>query len=249
MAKKEADVKTYASIEIPTVAAAVDGLLRLETEAQAVAFLENIAEHHILSREQVPAAKKLTLTLWIRGYDITPAEKKEGALGNFATLAYKQVNKRWTIYPTKLLLPPEKHPQRKYVARGSHPNWGHPILKAIQKGKLYQAIEDAQADLQRIHEQYPTSTIPTKQKLYVMVFTRVKGKPSASPIEKWVLEPTVTPEGLFTISLYPNTGKARKATPEKTSSSAAPRKSADESTSTKGVFTARETLRRTKKKR
>lgn len=233
--------KTYASTEIPTVAAAVDELLRLETEAQAIAFLENIAEHHILSREQVPTGKKLTLTLWIRGYDITPAEKKEGALGNFATLAYKQVNKRWTIYPTKLLLPPEKHPQRQYVARGKHPNWGHPLLKAIKKGKSYATLEDAQEDLATLHEQYPTSSIPTRQKLYLMVFTRGEDK-KGSPIEKWVLEPKVTPDGRYGMDLYPNTGKAKPK--EKAKSVVA---KASDGASPKGVFTARESLRRKKK--
>lgn len=240
--------KTYASTDIPTVAAAVDGLLRLESQAQVEAFLDNIAEQHITAREQLPeAADKKSLTLWIRGYALTPEEEEAGALGNFATLAYKEIGMRWTIYPTKICLPPAKHPQRKYVARGKHPNWAHPVLKAIKKGKTYTTIEAAQEELATLHEQYPSASIPTLQKLYLMVFTRSsEADAKKSPVEKWVFEPKVNPEGSYYIDIYPNTSKARssKVTPDKRTPEAP---SATAAATPKGVFTARESLRRKKK--
>jgi hypothetical protein len=239
---------TYASIEIPTVAAAVDGLLRLESETAAKAFLANIAEHHIVAREQLPSASKGTsLTLWIRGYDIRDEEDKAGALGNMAVLALKRVGTRWSIAATKLVLPPSKHPQRKYISRGQHPNWGQPLMKAIQKGKFYQALSEAEADLATLHEAYPNASIPTKARLYIMVYSRDAGG-KGSPITKYVFEPKALEDGRFTIDVRLNTGVSKKnkkpeVTPASTSAA-----EAKEKTTPKGKFTAREQIKRTRRK-
>lgn len=242
MAKKEELKKTYASTEIPTVAAAVDGLLRLESQSAAEAFLDNIAEHHIIAREQVPSKGK-SLTLWIRGYDVLPDEAKEGATGNFAVLAIRKVSGRWSIYPTKIPLDAAKHPQRRYVKRGKHPNFAHPLIRAIQGGKIYESAEEAHEDLALLHEQYPGASIPTSQKLYLMIYSR--GESKANPMQKYVLEPTVNAQGQFYIDMRVNkhNEKARSLSTNNNSKPA----EVKTTNAAKGKFTAREQLKRKKK--
>jgi hypothetical protein len=243
---KDPDKKTYASYELPTVAAAIDGLLRLESKAQATAFLRNLADHHITAREQLPsAAAGESLTLWVRGYDVSAEQSAEGAIGNMVALAVRAVGTRWSIASTKLLLPASQHPQRAYVTRGKHPNWAYPLLKSIKNGKVYPTAEAAAADLAALHEAFPQASIPTRERLYLMVFSRAKGE-KGSPVKKVILETALHEAGGFIITIRDNEGRKNRAA-KKPEKQAPAQKSATEDA--KGKFTAREQLKRTRKRK
>lgn len=239
MRESSKSTKHYASTEIPAIAAAIDGLLRLESKADAEAFLDNIAARHIIAREQATGKNK-TLTLWIRGYEVTPAEANAGAIGNMAELSITSIGGRFALAAEKIALPPAKHPQRKYIRRGKHPNWADPLLRAMKRGKTYATAEEAHADLAQLHDAYPSASIPTKQRLYLMVYSRDENK-KGSPITKYILEPKVNEAGTFIMDIRLNTGPEKKA--------AAPTETKKPAGAAKGYFTAREQLKRKKKPR
>ncbi len=246
--------KQFAAANIPVIEAVTENLLRLATEQQAIDWLNSLERMFIISKNQIEAtgtSNKKSLLLWIKNYDITKEEKEKGYLGNFAVITYKQYNQKWTLYPTKMFVDVAQHPQRKYVNTSQHPNWGHPILRSIKKKKTYQTLEEAQRDLEKLHEQFPTATIPTKKCLYVMIFSRDDDQ--EKPLHKYVLEVKVLPEGGFYIDHHINTHKPKKL---KTTSPtvAAPAFIAEHPhmTSTeeakKGFFASREELKRKRKR-
>ena len=239
--------KKLADIQFPTIATVMDQLLRLGNEQQAIDFLQNIETHFVISRYQINEEnKRHSVILWIKDYDVTPEEDAKGYIGNFAAITYKAVGKKLTLYPTKIFLDLKQHPQRKYINTQKHPNWGHPILKAIKKKKTYKTIEAAHADLARVHEQFPTASIPTKRCLYVMVFSRAED--TKKPIQKYVLEPKALPEGGYYIAVTLNEGKRPKKPESKKVIPKIPKTSEDVK-APQGKFTSKEALRRSKKRK
>lgn len=267
MAQNTPSNKKLADVGFPTIAAVLDGLLRLGNAQQAEDFLNKIAEHFVLSKTQIKTeTQNPSIILWIRDYDLTPQEIERGYTGNFAAISYKKLGEKWTLYPTKIFVELKLHPHRKYTNTQTHPNWAHPIMKEIRKGKTYKTLEAAQADLAKIHEQFPTATIPTKECLYVMVFSRAENKDK--PVQKYILEPKKKADGSFTIDVQQNRGQPMRkkkggkqvAAPAVSKAShhpqqtPAPEPSAEasppeETVETGSKFTNREEERRAKKRR
>ncbi len=220
----------------------------------------------VTSKQQLPAeGKKKSVILWVKDYDITPEEKEKGYLGNFIAISYKQADKKWTLYPTKILMDLKHHPLRAYKNDQKHPNWGHPILRAIKKKTPYKTLDAANKALMQLHEQYPTASIPTKSKFYLMIFSR-EANP-AMPVQKYVFEIKTNSDGSYGIDVRLNDYKAKKKSkqPKKkqkinkdvtksnvtvtTQPNPVPSVPKTSETEAAGKFTARESLRRQKKGR
>jgi len=185
--------KPYANIQNPTIEASVNGLFRLETENQAKEKLDILREHFILSKQQIETEDNPSVILWIKGYDVSPEEKKKGYLGNFAAVSYKKTpNGKFTLYATKMEAEPKYHPQR-IRQKSRHPNWGHPILRSIKKGRIFESVEDVQQELQTLHEEFPDISIPCLKKMYIMIYSKEHGQ--KSPVQKYVLEIKTRKEG------------------------------------------------------
>lgn len=200
--------KKYASVKNPTIEAIITENFRFANQEQAKTRLEALRDTFIVSRlpdDIDPNPKELKL--WIRGYGLSSKMREQGYIGNYARFEVKRADKgKWTISPVLLSIDKKYHPQRRQPPR-RHPNWGHPIMRDIQKNRVHKQVDTAQNELARLHELFPEVSIPLTNKMYIMVYQKTDdGQP---PIKKWVLEIKATEDGSgFYIDSYPNTYQA-----------------------------------------
>lgn len=201
--------KKYASIKNPTIEAILSGNFVFATPEQAQKRLDALRETFIISRlpEDIDP-DPLQLKLWIRGYGLSGEMREKGYIGNYARfeVARAQQKGKYTIKAVALSIDKKYHPQRRQPPR-RHPNWGHPIMRDIQKKRIHKKVETAQNELRRLHEMFPEVSIPLTNKMYIMVYQKTEdGTP---PIKKWVLEIKATEDGEgFFIDHYENTYQA-----------------------------------------
>ena len=180
---QEAVVKRLATEKHPTIEAIINGLFRFETEEQAQERIDTIRDHFIIS-SKLPKDKDDLLKLWIRGYEINKEEEKKGYLGNYASFKIKKLGDgKCTIVAEKQRIAIKYHPQRKRP-KSKHPDWGHPCLRIVKKGIVFDTIEEAQKILSQLHEEYPDISIPAVNKLFTIIYSRTN-KP---PVQKYILE-------------------------------------------------------------
>lgn len=103
-------------------------------------------------------------------------------------------NGLFTLTATKVERPLASHPQKKRPT-SKHPNWGHPVMRAIKRAKPYATIQDAQSELELLHLEFPEVSIPGQGKLYIIVYEKREG--IKQPTHKMVIEIAVRPEGGF----------------------------------------------------
>ena len=130
-----------------------------------------------------------------------------------------------------------RHPQQQR-RKTSHPNWGHPILRLIEKGRRYATLAEAERDLQLLHEEYPTTTIPLGNKLNIMVYSAKYG----NNVRKFVLEIKSHPTGDFFIEIIDRAEKKSKDVLEPIAENA-------QAAKPKGKFTSDVQLRRSQKRK
>lgn len=180
--------KKIATVRNPTIEAVVKQLLRLPDEAAALRKMEALKAHFVVSKMQIPNPNMKSLTMWIKGFEVTDAELVEGYHGHFAAIAPKRLpDGKYALAATKMHIDIKLHPTKKYQpVKQRHPNWGHPLLRRIKKEEIFETLEDAASVLVKLHEEYPDASIPGELKLYLMVFAKApKGE---MPIKKWVFE-------------------------------------------------------------
>lgn len=230
----------YANALTPQMAAAVNGLWRFASQQAAVEKLKRITSAVVVVKQEEP--DETQVTLWLHNFELTPEEEQKGYLGHYATLRVEAIkgdeDGHYTIIAEKLERPLKNHPLRKRTAARC-PNWGHPILRAIQKGKNYPTVEAAQADLTALQLEYPETTIPAANKLYLMIFSR--RETPEQPIKKYVLEIKNLQGGGFTMEWRENDHKPR-ATTAKTEEKKA------EAPAATGHFSSMVALKRNKRK-
>ncbi len=185
--------------------------------------LDVIADRYVTSRKNAELRKD-ELMLWIRNYDVSQEDRKNGYKGNYARIFIKEVDpgdaddpdgilfaeKGYTLCVEKIDRPIHKHPQRRVVKK-RHPNWGHPILRDIKNrqeksGKPYTRFE-AKEELRRLHIAYPDVSIPAADTLYIMVYSKEKelaGGSDYKPIQKIILEIKEVDEDQYKIEWRPN---------------------------------------------
>ncbi|MFN7901501.1 MAG: hypothetical protein ACK5O1_01555 [Holosporales bacterium] len=171
------------------VDAALSGKYRLPDKALAMAKLSQLRE--LFASHDESTDDRETLTLWIRGYAVTPEEEAENALGNFAVLHVEALNEKlFTIKAIKLAIPAAKHPQRKRPVR-PHPNWGHPAMIAIKKGKIWPTAAVARNVLDKLHREFPRVSIPGEDKLSILLYSKSRLAEGLSPT--WQVQLRVAP--------------------------------------------------------
>ncbi len=189
--------RKYATVQHPTIEALVHGLYKYVARKDAVSRLENIRSNFVMSKD-APASTKEdpTALFWIKGYAVTEKELKDGYTGHFCRMEIATNSKgQFTLSASKIDVPLTKHPQKKRQ-QSTHPNWGHPVMRAIKKGKVYSTLEAAAAELELLHLEYPEVSIPGVNKLYLIIYEKREGV--KQPTRKVALELTAKDAG-FTI--------------------------------------------------
>lgn len=231
--------RRYATLMHPTIGAVLAGTYRFASEEQAKQQLQIFRDHFVLSRHQNEEAGDNAVILWVKGFNITDDEKKGGYTGNYVLIAIKKLpDGKHTLTGTKLQSELKFHPQRQRP-KHKHPNWGHPILRSVKKQRVYPTIEEAQKELQLLHEEYPEVTIPLTNKLYLIIYSRQQ----VPPAQKYVLEVKVAEQGGFVIDAYANDYKGGKEGAKGPEAEDEPKVEAPS-----GYFTSMVELKRSRKK-
>lgn len=242
--------RKYATVKHPTIEALVHGLYRYTDRAQAIARFKNIAGNFVLTKDQpTSTVEDPALHFWIKGYAVTAEEETAGFTGHYCEMRVGMTDKGlYTLTATKLERPITSHPQKKRL-QSKHPNWGHPVMRAVKKAKLYPTLEEATAELELLHTEFPEVSIPGINKLYIIVYEKREGV--KHPTHKIALE-LVAKEGGFIITAKDN---EKPATPRsKQAPSVADGANNTATPSDKlaapaklGAFTAQELLRKQKR--
>lgn len=205
--------RSYATVKHPTIEALVHGLYKYVNRKDAVARLENIRANFVMSKDTEGNSREHpTALFWIKGYGLTDAELEQGFTGHFCRMEIATNAKgQFTLSATKIEIPLAKHPQKKRAV-ATHPNWGHPVMRSIKKGKVYPTLEAASNELELLHLEFPEVSIPGVNKLYLIIYEKREGV--KQPTRKIALE-LVAKDGGFTIAWKDNekTEKARPVTP------------------------------------
>lgn len=179
--------RKYATANNPTIEALIHRLYRFTTRELALERFYNIRSHFVLSKEQPESAPdNPQAVLWIKGFSVTEKEAEKGFTGHFANMQLAQTDKgMWTLEAIKVERPLKSHPQKKRLV-SQHPNWGHPVMRAVKKAKIYPTVEEAQAELELLHTEFPETSIPGLNKLYLIIYEKREGNPK--PTHKIALE-------------------------------------------------------------
>ncbi len=241
MTEHKNNKKRYASTRSPLIRAILEENFVFPGEEKAIDRLEALRVQYILSRQHPQEAESKSLTLWIRGYATMPEEEKKGFIGHFALVHIKSLEDgKYTLSARKIESDLKFHPQRKRCPQ-RHPNWGHPVLRNVKKGKIYRTIEAAQEEIRVLHEEFPETSIPLTNKLYLMIYSRAEE--GRAPVQKFVLEIKVAGDsGGFIITCENNTFEGTKLPPRQMEDET------PEKESPQGYFTSMVELKRSRKK-
>ncbi len=242
--------RKYATIKHPTIEALVGGHYKYKEHKQAVARFKSIAEYFVLSKEQPEKIDEPVVVFWIKGFDVTEKDEAAGFSGQFCEMRIKQLkNGIFTLTATKIERPLAGHPQKKRPT-SKHPNWGHPVMRAVKKKKKYDTIEAAQAELELLHLEYPEVSIPGQGKLYIIIYEKREG--IARPTHKIALEIQLDKEdSKFYISSRDNEKQAKPKIKPQVAEDAAPEATDDdaEEKAKPGYFANKVMLNKTKRRK
>ncbi len=203
MSKKQQQKERYANAANKHIAAAIDRLYKFESEAEAAQKLETIKKIFTTSNQTIDDTPKPCTVLWIKDYEVMPEEEKQGFMGNYAFVTIEEMaNGIFTLSTTKLETELKYHPRQKRYNDEAMPNWGHPILRSVKKQKIYSTLEAVSAEFDQLHSEYPQTTVPSRQKLYVMIYSRADDP--KKPVKRYVFEIKNAQGGGFTIDYAEN---------------------------------------------
>lgn len=233
--------KSLATLKSPIVQAIVGGQYRFKTKEDALEKIAFIKARFVQSKLAKQDDSELSAIIWIKDYELIDKEIADGLLGNFAlvTLSEDSKAKRFYLQAQKLPAAPKFHPKR-IRPKQKTPDFGHWVLRRIQKEWWYPTIEEANADLMALAEEFPLVCIPATNKLYAMIY-RAAAK-GTKPVNRYVLEIKAHEQGGFKIDLSANHYVAKPKAPKK---EVPVRETAGE---TQGKFTALEKLKRSRKR-
>jgi hypothetical protein len=203
------DKKYYAFAEHDSIQAMLHSLYRLQTFEQAQMITNQLAEKFILAPKFSDPTDKKSFVLFVRDL-MTPEQSKLGYLGNFGKISiHKLPGGKWTLTLTVLDVPLKKHPKRKTVPR-PHPNMGHPLLRSASRNKTWPTMQAANADLMKLHEEFPEISVPGVNRLRIMTY--IKAEKGTSPIQRLELNVVKRDEGVYAITIK-NMSKTRRQIP------------------------------------
>ena len=194
-------VKRLATEAHPTIQAVLSGLFRFVNKEDAIERLDAIKTNFITSSRLPKSIEKNATKLWIRGFQIEKGEEEQGYLGNYALIKITQIDGKYTLVSEKQRVNLNYHPHKKRP-KERHPDWGHPALRIIKRGAVFETLEEANKIFSQLHEEYPKATIPNPNKLYVMIYSRTpedKRSENDKTVTKYLLEIKPSREGGYFI--------------------------------------------------
>ena len=235
----------YATTKNQLIQAIVGEHFRFASIAQAKSRLKSLEEEFIRSKNRPENAPEEAVYLWIKDFAISDKDKESGYKGNFALINYREIKakggvSKYTLFAKKIPVDVKSHPQQQRP-KTSHPNWGHPILRYIKKGKTYKTVTEAEKDLQALHEEYPTTTIPLGNKLNLMIYSKLY---EGNNVRKFLLEIKTHKDGGFFIEIIEKEEK-KKAT----QAAIATKSETEQKNEPQGYFSSMVLLRKNKKKK
>lgn len=182
----------YADSRDPRFAALIKSQYSFQSFEQAKERLNALLDEFTLSRESDPEDDTSAI-LWIKGYGLTSEEKKEGYMGNYGRITILRLpSGTWTLQVSKIPRESRFHPIRKNP-KHPIPNWGHPLLRSVLTGKAtFPSEKEAWLSLRKLHEEYPTATVPGEKRLYVQIFSK---QHTPSRVRKFILDIVPMTEG------------------------------------------------------
>ena len=236
--------KEYANHKSHIMHAALMGYYRFANEEQAKLQLQIIRDAYFISRYPAHTDTPVSTVVWVRGYGVSDEDKKQGWLGHFVRITCHMESKGKWGFALEKVVDDAPHPQKRRVAM-QHPNWGHPILRNIDKKHVYASIDDALAEMALLQQEYPHVSVPGNHCLFIAVYGRVEDK-KGKRVKRYVLEIEPLPDGGYLLMAKE---KKHKPKPAKTVKKALPPKPPSESPSEPmGFFASKVTLKRAKKK-
>lgn len=206
--------KRPASTHSPLIQAILKELFTFPSQELAEERLRQIRSQYITVEAE---SSDDSIMLWIRGLGVTPDLDKKGYMGNFARIFTKtRDDGMHTLSLEQIDVPLSDHPSRKRQ-KFKHPNWAHPVLSKVRKEHIYESVETARQDLQKLHVDYPDTSIPASEdKLYIIVYDKSENR--WPPIRKIILEVENTAKGII-INWFDNNngrkgGGSKKSTQE-----------------------------------
>ncbi len=191
--------KQYAFAEHETVQAMLHTLFRFQTLEQAQMITNKFAQEFTLAPKLSDPLDKKSFVMWVRGLEVTDDQKKLGFLGNFGKISMHQIKGgKWTMTLKKIDVPLNKHPLRKAIPR-RHPNMGHPVIRSATRGKTWPTMLEANAQLVKLHEEFPEISVPGLGKLKILTY--VKAEKGESPVQRIELQVTKKDEGVYFIDV------------------------------------------------
>ena len=183
----------------PIVLACTAELFRFQNTDQVTTRIRNIKRSFMCA----DSSEADSVILWVHGFQVTETEDKKGFVGNFACISSKTLSDgTLTLSIYKMPVALNDHPQKKRPKQ-PHPNNAHPIMRRINKERLYQTQDEAALDLQRLHSDFPDVSIPASEdKLYIIIYDKSSDK--KNPVRKVVLKIIELPEGGFKIIMKDN---------------------------------------------
>jgi hypothetical protein len=248
--------RKYATAQHPTIEALIHGLYKYADRKQALSRFKNITGNFVLSKDQPEStADDPVVHFWIKGFGVTPEEETQGYTGHFCEMRLGVNDKgQHTLTATKVDKPIANHPQKKRL-QSKHPNWGHPVMRAVKKGKLYDSLDAATSELELLHVEFPEVSIPGINKLYIILYEKREG--IKQPTRKIALELEAREDKFIILCRDNEKGAAPPASkqpPSATDAGAAPVRPANvtgplakETPKQVGSFTAQELLRKKKR--
>ncbi len=227
--------RSVASTKHPSIKAVLDQKYRLAELEDAQHRLKILREHFITSKEQ---GQTDSLRLWIEGFALTTPEKKKGFQGHYARIRIRKLSQGYyTLIAEKQEVELSLHPQKRRPKQ-THPDWGHPVLRAVKKKKQYETEQEAQQALDELHTAFPRISIPQTGKMHIIVYGALPENKQRT--QKYVLTIRKDEQGLYFIESRLNvrqTGAVPKAL--------APKGQAD----VKGRFTEKVVTQRKRRKK
>jgi hypothetical protein len=197
--------KKYAVVTHPIIQAVLGEHFRFDSEA----WVESrVAQIRRLFAHDESHEDTMSVRLWIRGLALTEEQEKEGYQGHFAMIRAKKLNpQEWTLSAHLESVELADHPQ-KASPRRKHPNWAHPVMVGIRKGRTWETVEDAREQLDKLHREYQDVSIPTSEdKLLIIVYS--KSALRDMPIQRLALEIVETEDNRFKIDYKERASKKR----------------------------------------
>jgi hypothetical protein len=173
----------YASINNTIIEALLTNSFKFPNRENGRKFLEKLREKFILAKNSGELIGQDKLRFWIKGYKITPEEQKNGVLGNYCVVTLQDAaDGTCRVIAEKEVVEVAQHPSRKRK-QARMPNYGHPALRLAKKSAEFDKFTKAAEILLDLHNEFPETTIPGKDKLDLMVYSRDgKNKPKTDKI-------------------------------------------------------------------